>query len=281
MIFLFRNLPYLGWTENLNALQETVVPVIVGHYDVALLLLRQHKLHIILNVGSRFLESGINVASSEVDDVEAVLQVAHHMGNLLVRFLLLIDGNELYHAERRDVKPLARQRKQVAQTVVVLLELCVTAVAANEHVGIYEDVIGVEEKGTFRHRLECKIRELCLFLFGEFVHLAGHPHAEQEVDEFLAFQSILLEQKFKYAPALFLHLFLFFAHDVISFLCYWFLIKVRSLVAFVSICKSTHFIWIGKNYFAGSGKCVFLQSKIRIPTYVYTLCVRRKADGSL
>ena len=88
-------------------------------------------------------------------------------------------------------------------------ELRIAAVAANEYVGVHEDVIGIERKGSFRHRSESQIGELCLFFFRELVHFPGHPHAEQEVNEFLTLQSVLLEQQFEYAPALLLHLFLF------------------------------------------------------------------------
>jgi len=123
----------------------------------------------------------------------------------------------LRHAERRDVEPLARQREQVAQTVIVLLELCIAAVATDQYVGVNKDVVGIERKSLFRHRSENQIGELCLFFFGEFTHLPGHPHAEQEVYEFPTLQTVLLEQQFEYAPALLLYLFLLLAHNAVVF----------------------------------------------------------------
>ena len=51
---LLWNLPNLGGPENLNALKETVVLIVVGHHNKAFLLLCQHKLHIILDIRARF-----------------------------------------------------------------------------------------------------------------------------------------------------------------------------------------------------------------------------------
>ena len=81
---LLRNFPYLLWAQHGDALQEAVVLVIIGHDDVALLLLRQHKLHVVLDVSSRFNESGIDVVGREVDDIKAVLKLVYHIGNLFV-----------------------------------------------------------------------------------------------------------------------------------------------------------------------------------------------------
>ena len=53
--------------------EQMVVFKIVSDDDVALLLPRQHILHIILNVATGLNEGSINVAGSEIDDVEAVL----------------------------------------------------------------------------------------------------------------------------------------------------------------------------------------------------------------
>ena len=149
-------------------------------------------LHIVLDVGTRLNESGIDVAGREVDDAEAVLKLAHHTGNLLIRFLvslhetlvsladssLLIDGNQLSHAERRDIELLARQREEVVQTVCILLVAGVAAVASHKDVGVHEDVVGVEFECLLRHRSECEVGELGLLLFREFVNLASHPDAE-------------------------------------------------------------------------------------------------------
>ena len=74
----------------------------------ALLLLRQHELYIIFDVTTSLDKSGIDVAGCKVDDVEALLQVAHDADYLVV--LLLERGDELRHAERRNVELLARQR---------------------------------------------------------------------------------------------------------------------------------------------------------------------------
>ena len=53
--------------------EQTVVFEVVSNDDAALLLPRQHILHIILNVAIGLNESSINVAGYEIDDVEAVL----------------------------------------------------------------------------------------------------------------------------------------------------------------------------------------------------------------
>ena len=209
---LLRYLPYLLWPQHGDTWQETVIFIVVGHDDVALLLLRQHKLHVVLNVGSRLNKSGINVLSREVYDVEAVLQLTHHAGNLFVRFLFLIDGDELRDTKRRDIEFLARQREQVVQTVGILLVANIAAVTSHEDVGVHEDVIGIEIEGLLRHFSECEVGELGLLLFCEFVYFACNPNAEQEIHEFLTLESILLEKNFEHAAALLLHLFLFLAH---------------------------------------------------------------------
>ena len=185
-------LPYHLRAQHGDAWQEAVVLVIVGHDDVAFLLLRQHELHIVLDVGTRLNEGGIDVTGREVDDVEAVLQLAHHADNLLVRFLFLIDGNQLRNAERRDIELLARQCEQVVQTVGILLVTGVTTVASHEDVGVHEDVVRVEFECLLRHRSEYEVRKLSPLLFREFVHLASHPDTEQEVNEFLTLESVLL-----------------------------------------------------------------------------------------
>ena len=189
---LLGNLPYLLRPQYSDARQEAVVLVVVGHNDVAPLLLRQDKLHIVLDVGSRLNESGINVAGREVDDVETVLQLAHYADNLLVRLLFLIDGNQLSHAERRNIEFLACQREQVVQAVCVLLVAGVTAVASHKDIGVYEYVVRIEFECLLRHRSEYEIGELGLLLFREFIHLASHPDTEQEVNEFLTLESVLL-----------------------------------------------------------------------------------------
>ena len=81
---LLWNLPDFGWTKNLNALQEPIVLVVVRHDYVTFLLLCQHELHVVLNIGSRLFKCRINILGSKVDDVETVLQVAHHMGDFFV-----------------------------------------------------------------------------------------------------------------------------------------------------------------------------------------------------
>ena len=116
--------------------------------------------------------------SREVDDVEAMLQLAYHAGNLLVRFLFLIDGNQLRDTERRDIEFLARQCEQVVQTVGILLIAGFAAVASNEDIGVHEYVIGIEFECLLCHRSEYEVRELSLLLFCEFVNLARHPNTE-------------------------------------------------------------------------------------------------------
>ncbi len=64
---LLGDLSYLLRPQHGDARQKAVIHVVVGHDDVALLLLRQHKLHIILYVGSCFNESSINVTGYEIE----------------------------------------------------------------------------------------------------------------------------------------------------------------------------------------------------------------------
>ena len=135
--------PYLRGLDNLCAQQEAVVLVVVGDDDAALLLAGQHELHVVLDVGTRLVERSVDVLHREVDDGEAVLQLADNGAYLFIRLVLLIDGDELRHAERRDVEPLAHDGVEVVQTIAVGLVAGIAAVGPDEHVGIHEYVVGI------------------------------------------------------------------------------------------------------------------------------------------
>ena len=185
---------FLG-TGSLNPHQEAVVLVVVGDDDSAFLLHGQHILHIVLDVGTRLVQCLVDVLGSEVDNVEAVPQLADDAAYFFVGLFLLIDGDELRHAECRDIKFLAVQRVQVMQAGRILLVTRVSAVAADEYVRVNEDVVRVDRLCRFLHRSECQMGELFLFLSGEQVEVACHPHAQLEVYDLLVLQSRLLKEQ--------------------------------------------------------------------------------------
>ena len=80
---LLRYRPYFIWLDDTDVVEKPVVLVVVCNDDAAFLLSRQHELHIVLNVATSLDQSGVNVAGCKVDDVEAVLQVAHDADNSL------------------------------------------------------------------------------------------------------------------------------------------------------------------------------------------------------
>ena len=100
LLYLSGYRPYLRWLDNLCAQQEAVVLVVVGDDDAALLFAGQHKLDIVFDVGSRLVERGVYVLHREIDDGEAVLQLADNGAYLVVGLVLLIDRDKLRHAER-------------------------------------------------------------------------------------------------------------------------------------------------------------------------------------
>ena len=143
-IILMRNDSYPRWHDSTDTAECAVVLVIVRDNNQALLLLCQYELDVVLYIGPSLFKRGINVVRREIDDVEAVLQVAHHTGNLLIGFLLLIDGDKLRHTKRRGVESFALGGTEVVQTVAVGLKPCVTTVGTNQNIGVHEDVIRVE-----------------------------------------------------------------------------------------------------------------------------------------
>ena len=203
--------PYFCRTEHLNAWHHAVVLVVVGYDDAAFLFLGQDKLHIVLDVCPCLNEGGINILACEVDDHEAVLQVADDVGNFLVCPFLLIGGDELRHAERRDIEPFASQRIEVVQAVGIFLESGVAAISAYKYVGVHEYVVRVET--LFCHGSECQMREHFLFVISQGVNPTGHPDSDEGVNELLTGQSVLLQEQFEYALALLLNLFVSFAHN--------------------------------------------------------------------
>ena len=211
--------PDLRWLDNLCAQQEAVVLVVVGDDDAAFLLSGQHELHIVLDVGSRLVEGSVDVLHREVDDGEAVLQLADDCAYLFIRLMLLIDGNELRHAERRDVEPFAHDGVEVVQAVAVGLVAGIAAVGPDEHVSIHEYVVGVIclDLSCHSRRSEYQMRELLLLLSGEQVEVARHPHAYLCVHEFLVLQSRFFEEQLQHGLALLFHLFLFLAHNASVF----------------------------------------------------------------
>ena len=77
LLYLSCYRPHLRGLDNLCAQQEAVVLVVVGNDDAALLLAGQHELHIVLDVGTRLVERRVDVLHREVDDGEAMLQLAN------------------------------------------------------------------------------------------------------------------------------------------------------------------------------------------------------------
>ena len=213
------NRPNLRWLDNLCAQQEAVVLVVVGDDDAALLFASQHKLNVVLDVGSRLVEGSVDVLHREVDDGEAVLQLADDCAYLFIRLMLLIDGNELRHAERRDVEPFAHYGVEVVQAVAVGLVAGIAAVGPDEHVSIHEYVVGVVclDLSCHSRRSEYQMWELLFLLGGEQVEVARHPHAYLCVHEFFVLQSRLLKEQLQHGLALLLHLFLFLAHNAVVF----------------------------------------------------------------
>ena len=106
-IYLSGYRPYFRGLDNLCAQKETVVLVVVGDDDAALLLAGQHKLDVVFDVSSRLVECSVEILHREIDDGETVLKVTDDGAYLVVGFTLLIDGDELRHAECRDVEPFA------------------------------------------------------------------------------------------------------------------------------------------------------------------------------
>ena len=78
------------------------------------------------------------------------------------------------------------------QTIAVGLETGIAALGTDEHGGVHKNVVGIEFECLLRHCSECEVGELGLFLFREFVHLARHPDAKQEVNKFFTLKSVLL-----------------------------------------------------------------------------------------
>ena len=113
---LLRDRPDALGLDDAQVEEKAVVLEIVGDDDAALLLPSEHILNVVLNIAASLNERSVDVAGCEIDDVEAVLQVADDADNFIVLFLLLERGNKLRHAERRDIKPLTRQRVEVMQT---------------------------------------------------------------------------------------------------------------------------------------------------------------------
>jgi len=217
VVWLLWNCPYSVRLDDTDVVEKTVVLVVVRNDDAAFLLLRQHELYIVLNVATSLNEGGVDVAVGEVDDIESVLQLVDDADYLVVRFLFLVHGNELRHAKRRYVELLARQRIEIVQTVGVLLEPAVAAVAAHEDVSVYEDVVGIEWTFLACHRSEYQVWELFLFLLGERVRPTGGPEVHEVVYELLACQPVLLQEQFDHALALLLDLLVSFAHNCMSF----------------------------------------------------------------
>ena len=81
---LLRNCPYALRSDGADVQQQAVILVIVCNDDATFLLHSQHILHIVLDVSTDFVEGGVDVAIGEVDDVEAVLQVADDADYLVV-----------------------------------------------------------------------------------------------------------------------------------------------------------------------------------------------------
>ena len=191
---LLRYRPYFIWFDDTDVVEKTVVLIVVCNNDAAFLLPRQHELHVILDVGASLCEGSIDITVGEVDDIEAVLQVAHDADYFFVFLFFLEHGDKLRHAERRDVELLACQRVEVMQTVRVLLETGVAAITTNEDVGVYEDVVVIEWTLLARHRSEYQVWELFLLLLGERVCPASGPEVHEIVYELLACQSVLLQE---------------------------------------------------------------------------------------
>ena len=196
-------------------LQKAVVLEVVSDDDAALLLTRQHILHIVLNVTTILNNSSVNIACSKVDDREMVLQVADYAHYLVVLPLLLEHGDKLRHAECRDIEPLAREGVKIVQTIGILLEPGIATVATHEHVGVHKDVVWVKVARLVSHGSEYQMWELLLFLFGQYVHPTGCPHANEVIYELSACQSVLLQEQFHHALALLFNLFVSFAHNYV------------------------------------------------------------------
>jgi len=209
---LLRNRPYFIGLDDTDVVEQPVVLVVVRNDDAAFLFPRQHELHIVLNVATSLDEGGVNVAGCKVNDVEAVLQVAHDADYLVVLLFLLEHGDKLRHAERRDVELLARKRVEVMKAGLVLLVAGVAAVAAHEDVGIHEDVVVIEWTFLACHRSEYQVWKLFLLFLGERVSPAGGPEVHEVIYELLACQSVLLQEQLDYALALLLDLLVSFAH---------------------------------------------------------------------
>lgn len=62
------------------------------------------------------------------------------------------------------------------QTFRIFLKTRVTTVPADEHIGVNENVVGIDCFGWFRHRSECKVGKLLFFLIGKQVKVPRHPH---------------------------------------------------------------------------------------------------------
>ena len=212
---LLRNGSYALWLDDADVEEETIVLEIVRDDDVALLFPCQHILHIVLNVATVLDKSGIDVAGGEVYDGEAVLQVADNAHYLVVLPLLLEHGDELRHAECRDVEPFARERVKIVQTIGILLEPGVATVATHEHVGVHKDVVGVKVARLVSHGSEYQMWELLLLLIGQYVRPTGCPHANEVIYELSACQSVLLQEQFHHALALLLNLLVSFAHNYV------------------------------------------------------------------
>ena len=151
---LLRNRSYALWLNDADVKEEAVVLEVVRDDDVALLFPCQHILHVVLNVATVLDKSGVDVAGGEVDDGEAVLQVTDDADNLVVALLFLEHGDELRHAERRDVEPFAREGVEIVQTVGILLEPGIATVATHEDIGVHEDVVWVKVARLVSHGSE-------------------------------------------------------------------------------------------------------------------------------
>ena len=214
-LLLLRDRPYFIRLDDTDVVEQPVVLVVVGNDDAAFLFLRQHELYIILNVASVLDEGSVDVAVGEVDDGEAVLQVAHDANYLVIFLLFLEHGDELRHAERRYVELLARQRIKIVQTGLVFLVSGIAAVPANEDVGVHEDVVGTEWTFLTCHRSEYQVWKLFLFLLSKRVRPAGGPEVHEVIYELTACQSVLLQEQFDHALALLLDLLVSFTHNYV------------------------------------------------------------------
>ena len=152
------------------------------------------------------------VGSQEIIDPETVKR----FGIIIIGITRLLSRcansfSSLYLILLRNC-PYAFRSDGIVQTVGILLESGIATVAAHEHVGVHEYVVGIEWACLACHYSEYKVWELFLLFFGQRVRPTGGPKTYEFFNELSACQSVFLQKQFYHTLALLLNLFVSFAH---------------------------------------------------------------------